>query len=222
MSNSTKNVVKIALWGVKVSPYVRKVMIALAEKNISYTHIEILPKLLLDATKQEVPAEFTQISPLGKIPVLQLDNFSIADSAVIARYLDNKFLTGQRLYPENPEEFARALWFEHYSDNVLSEIAYKQIFLERIVKPLVLSIPADEEIVKTAMNHALPPILDYLNREISANKWLAGNNFSMADVAVATQLQALEMAGYTIDSVRWKALQDYFKAVTARSSFSEL
>ena len=74
---------KIILWGIKTSPYVRKIMVALSEKQIPYEQKEILPKILLELKGQIVPNEFEHASPLGKIPALQVNNFCIADSSVI-------------------------------------------------------------------------------------------------------------------------------------------
>ena len=126
IDNKTNNQHPVILWGVKVSPYVRKVMVALAEKNIAYEQREILPKVLLEATHQTVPVEFDRASQLGKIPALQVGNYCIADSAAIAGYLDRQFVSGNSLYPTDPEEYGRALWFEHFSDTTLTEIAYKK------------------------------------------------------------------------------------------------
>ncbi len=90
----------IILWGASISPYVRKVMVALAEKGIAYEQKEILPKVLL-AIGQKVPLEFNQLGPLGKIPALQIADYSFVDSAVIAAYLDPKFSRHNLIVPQN-------------------------------------------------------------------------------------------------------------------------
>jgi glutathione S-transferase len=41
-----------------VAIYSRKVMVALAEKELPYEQREILPKILLNATGQSIPADF--------------------------------------------------------------------------------------------------------------------------------------------------------------------
>ena len=53
----------IILWRASISPYVRKVMVALSEKELAYELRETLPKVLLQATGQPVPAGFMQCSP---------------------------------------------------------------------------------------------------------------------------------------------------------------
>ena len=82
---------KITLWGVGVSPYTRKAMVALAEKGLEYEQKEILPKVLLQATDQPVPERFDAISPLGKIPAIEIDDEALCDSAIIASYLQQKY-----------------------------------------------------------------------------------------------------------------------------------
>jgi glutathione S-transferase len=213
-------VASVVLWGVSASPYVRKVMVALAEKEISYEHKQTLPKLLLDILGKEIPTDFAEVSVLGKIPALQVDDFCIADSSVITAYVDKKFDTGNRLYPSNPEEFARALWFEHYADNRLTEIIYKKIFFELVIKPNVLNLTTNMSLVNEGKEE-VPALLNYLNESVSKFTWIAGETFSMADVAVTMQLIALEMAGYQIGE-DWRELNQYISKIKARPSFQAI
>ena len=222
LSDSESRKRSIILWGVSASPYVRKVMVALAEKNISYVQKEVLPKAILLATGQLVTNDFNKVSPLGKIPALQVDNFSIADSAVIAGYLDRKFPTNPNLYPNNPEEYARALWVEHYSDNVLTEIGYKKIFFECVIKPKILKQNPDYDLVEKAKKYELPAILDYLNESVTKYPWIAGNTFSIADIAIATQLLALKMAEFDSSNKRWGELNQYLEKIISRVSFRKI
>ncbi|SRR5579883_554089 len=213
---------KVIIWGTSASPYVRKVMVALAEKNISYEQKEILPKILLKATGQPIPADFDAASPLGKIPALQINDFTLSDSAVIAAYLDKKFTSGNKLYPTDPEEYAIALWFEHYADNILTEVIYKKIFLECIVKAKILNQEPNHNLVKEAKNIELPPVLDYLNKSLEGKEWFAGNHFSMADVAISTQLLALMMTEYEMDHKEWPNLNNFLKKIIERPSFKKI
>ena len=214
---------KIILWGLKTSPYVRKVMVALVEKDLRYEQIEIPPQRFLTLSGQAVPVDFAQASPLGKIPALQIGTFGIADSAVITAYLDKKFPTsGALLYPSNPEEYASALWFEHYADVTLSDISYKKIFVERIIKPALFKIEGNYEIANHAMTNELPPLLDYLNQSVADKAWFAGAHFSMADVAIAVQLLALKKAGLSELENRWPDLNKHLSKVISRPSFQEI
>ena len=69
------------LFGSPASPFVRKVRIVLEEKSIPHEYVIERPS----APGSRVP----QFNPLGKIPVLILDNGrAIYDSPVIVEYLD--------------------------------------------------------------------------------------------------------------------------------------
>lgn len=210
---------RIILWGVKASPYVRKVMVALSEKQIPYEQMEILPKMLLELTGQVAPNDFLHASPLGKIPALQVNNFCIADSSVISAYLDRKFITGTLLYPHNPEKYAKTLWFERYADTTLSDIIYKKIFMENVIKPAILNQKGNREIVEFAMLNELPPMLDYINQAATENLWIAGDHFSMADIAIVVQLLALKTSGFEISENRWLGIKSYLKKALDRPSF---
>lgn len=212
-----KNTEKIVLWGVKASPYVQKVMVALAEKNIAYEHQQILPKSLLMLRNELIPEAFEQLSPLGKIPLLQIGDWGIADSAVITAFLDREFSSEKILYPDNSREYAKALWFEHYADTTLTDVIHKKIFFQKVIKPALLNQPADLTIVEKAISVELPPLLTYLDRELEKNEWLADQRFSIADIAVVVQLLALKKAGVSLDN--WKNLNTYVKNVTQQPSF---
>ena len=213
---------KVILWGVSASPYVQKIMVALAEKGIVYELKETLPKVLLLALGQEVPSEFERISLLGKIPAIQVDDFFTSDSAVIAGYLDRKFSSGNALYPDEPQEYARSRWFEMYSDTVLTGVVYQKIFMEKVIKPKILNQASDDKIFEQAISNELPILLRFLDSSLLGNAWFAGKYFSMADVAVATQLLALETSGIALSQAQYPNLSGLMAKVLSRDSFNFL
>ena len=215
------NAENIILFGVKASPYVRKVMVALKEKQLSFEQKETFPKVLLEKMNQVVPRDFDRASPLGKIPALQVGDFCISDSAVIAQYLDAKFPTTLSLYPAQPEHRGNALWFEKYADTALTEVVYKKLFIQCVIKPVILKKQPNTEVVEAAISEELPPLLDYLEQSICDKSWFAGDAFSMADIAITTQLLALKMAQVELNSEQWPQLSSYFNKIMSRSSFSE-
>ena len=97
------------------SPYARKVRIALAEKKIEYELVEAAPW----AEDTNVPA----FNPLGKIPVLVLDDgTSLFDSRVIVEYLDTVSPVS-RLIPEpNRQRIAVKCW-EALADGICDAAA---------------------------------------------------------------------------------------------------
>src|SRR5688500_19217818 len=78
------------------SPYSQKTMIAFHEKQVSFTPVMVN---LADAAAR---AEHRKLNPLGKVPVLVLDDgWKIPESSIIIEYLDTHFASGPRLIPED-------------------------------------------------------------------------------------------------------------------------
>jgi glutathione S-transferase len=201
------------VYGVNASPFVRKVRVFLAEKNISYDLEPIIPI--------NVSPDYKKISPLGKIPAYRDGDLTLCDSSVICAYLE-RVKPEPALYPADPYEYARALWFEEYGDSGLAAVAGGKIFLERIVAPRFLNRPTDEAVVNKAINEELPPLFDYLESQLTADGAIVGKMFSIGDIGIATQFVNMRHGGVTVDAVRWPKLAQYVDRVHSRPSFKAL
>jgi glutathione S-transferase len=203
------------LYGAPVSPFTRKVMVALAEKGITYEHDPVVPAI--------APAEFKRVSkdvsPLGRIPAYRDGDFSIADSSVIIAYLE-RIKPSPALYPSDTRDYARALWFEEYGDGGLAPIIGAKIFFQKIAGPAFFKQPTDEAVVSKAINEELPPLLDYLEGQLGNGDWLVGRSFSIADIGVATQFAQASFCGVSPEAKRWPKLAAYVDRALARPSFA--
>jgi glutathione S-transferase len=94
-------------------PYVQRVAIVLAEKNLAYERRDI------DLAHK--PDWFLAISPLGKTPVLLADGQALFESAVICEYLDETALP--RLHPDSPLVRARHRAWMEFGSVLLNAIA---------------------------------------------------------------------------------------------------
>ncbi len=108
------------LIGSRNSPYVRKIRVLLAEKNLACEFVEE------DVWKADT--RMARFNPLLKVPALILDDGeSLFDSVVIAEYLDT--LPGTRFIPAAAVERARVRRDEALGDGIAD--AGITIFLER-------------------------------------------------------------------------------------------
>jgi glutathione S-transferase len=201
------------LYGVSASPFVRKVRVVLAEKKIAYDLEPIMPI--------NVSAEFKKISPMGKIPAYRDGDVTLSDSSVICAYLE-RLKPEPALYPAQPYEYARALWFEEYADTAIVQIAGAKIFFEKVVAPAFMGRPTNQETVDKAIREELPPLFDYLESQLGGGEWLVGKQFSIADIGVGTQFANLRHAGVSPDAARWPKLAAFVARVHARPSFKTL
>jgi glutathione S-transferase len=94
-------------------PYVQRAIITLLEKDIPHdrTYIDLSNK----------PDWFHRISPLGKVPLLKVENEVLFESAVICEYLDE--ITPGSLHPADPLQKAKhGSWIE-FGSAILNSIA---------------------------------------------------------------------------------------------------
>jgi glutathione S-transferase len=95
-------------------PYVQRSVITLEEKSIDYTRSDI--------DLQNKPAWFKQASPMGKVPLLLVNNsHSIFESAVICEYLDE--VTPNSLHPKDYLEKAHHRSWIAFGSEILNNIA---------------------------------------------------------------------------------------------------
>ena len=202
------------VYGVNASPFVRKVRVALIETHIPYELETVFPGPM-------APPDFRQMSPLGKVPAFRDGDRVLADSSVICAYLERVHPT-PALYPSDPYEYARALWFEEWADGGLVPVSGPKIFFQRIVAPRFFGRPTDEEVVRKAIDEELPPLLDYLEGQLAGGEFLVGGTFSIGDIGVLTQFVNLAHAGVTPDPGRWPKLAAYVERGFARPSLAQL
>src|SRR5262245_39631783 len=94
-------------------PYVQRAAISLAEKSVPFerVHVDLADK----------PAWFLDLSPLGKTPVLRVDDRAIFESAVILEYLEET--RPHPLHPADPLRRAEHRAWIEFGSAVLNDIA---------------------------------------------------------------------------------------------------
>jgi glutathione S-transferase len=104
---------KLELVSHHLCPYVQRAVITLLEKDIPHkrTYIDLSNK----------PDWFRQISPLGKVPLLKVNEEILFESAVICEYLDE--ITPGSLHPADPLQKAKHRSWIEFGSNILNSIA---------------------------------------------------------------------------------------------------
>ncbi|HWR87233.1 MAG TPA: glutathione S-transferase family protein [Acidiferrobacterales bacterium] len=104
------NTTRLELVSFKTCPYVQRAAIVLHEKDVPF---EIT---YIDQTKK--PDWFLKISPLGKVPLLKVDDTILFESAVILEYLDEVY--PPRLHPADALRRAHNRAWIEFSSTLLS------------------------------------------------------------------------------------------------------
>ena len=195
------------LIGSLTSPYVRKVRVVLAEKKIEY-------EFELDSPwspESNVP----NINPLGKIPVLVLDEeTTLFDSRVISEYLDN-VAPNNKLMPAPNRERTEVKRWEALADGICDAAAL--IFLEK-------KRPAERQDADwiTRQESKLIRGLEYMAEQLGEHAWCMGTHFSLADIASGCALGYLAFRFPEIDwSVKHPNLARLYDKLMQRQAFAD-
>src|SRR4030095_10739242 len=109
----------VQIVGSYISPYVRKVLVTLKLKGLSFEIDPIVPFMGDD--------RFSQLSPVRRIPVLIDDRVTLTDSSVICQYLEDRY-PAPALYPQDIIDRARARWLEEFADTRMGEVFIWRLF----------------------------------------------------------------------------------------------
>ncbi|WBX84719.1 glutathione S-transferase family protein [Sphingosinicella microcystinivorans] len=200
----------IRVYGATLSPFVRKVVVALAEKGLDY---ELVPVSL-----QSRNPDFLSISPFGKMPAFRDGDFALSDSSAIIHYLDAKY-PERRLIPQTPEDLGRAVWFDEFGDTIVA-LSGGKVFFNRVVAPRFLKQAGSEETVQQGIAE-LPRLFDYLEGVVpEPGGFLVGGALSLADIAVASPFVNLSHCAVDVDCAKHPRLGAWLPTILSRPSFA--
>ncbi|KAJ3676174.1 hypothetical protein LUZ60_003586 [Juncus effusus] len=162
----------IKLYGLPVSNNTLRAMAALNEKGLEY---EFCPVDLPSGAHKK--PEFLALNPFGQIPVLQDGDVTLFESRAITRYVATKYKESNTdIIPACSAQFE--LWVQIESSQFNPPIF--QIFFESLIKPMMGMKTDAENIEKNA--EKLSNVLDIYEAHLSKNKYLAGDEFTLADL----------------------------------------
>jgi glutathione S-transferase len=187
----------------------RRVRIFLAEKGISIERREVDAAGGANATQ-----DFLRLNPLGKLPVLELDDgTAIAESLAICRYLE-ALNPDPPLMGRTPREVADIEMWALRMDHELSQmIALSFVHSSDFYRGRIEQIP---EVASWARGRALET-MNWLNHELSARRHIAGEDYTIADIVAQCAFVLGKAVGLRIPP-DMTHLSRWFAEVTARST----
>ena len=171
-----------------------------AELGLAYDHKDWLPR----APETKMP-EFRALNANGRVPTIDDDGFVLSESMAINIYLAKKHRSA--LYPSDPKTEALALqWSLWETDRLDRQIVDYQRHSSQLP-------PAERkpEHAEKAWNECCPAF-DVLEDALKKSKWLAGSEFSVADLNVASALYR----ALTVDLAKWPHVQTWLKTCWER------
>ena len=197
------------LYHLPFSSNCRLVRIALAEKKLEAKYI-VEP--IWERRKS-----FLQINPEGQVPVLLTkDNNYIAGATVIIEWLEDTIPFNNLIGKEITfrAEVRRIMsWF----NNKFNHEVECTIVFEKIMKVFIGKGTPDANILRVGRKNLLVHLqyIDWLSKN---RDWLAGDNYSAADISAAANLSILDYLG----EIKWRDYsfaKEWYARVKSRPSF---
>jgi glutathione S-transferase len=195
------------IYGHPASTCTRKVLMTLHETN---TPFELV---LVDFAKGEhkQPAHMAR-QPYGQVPSLDDKGFQMYESRAMARYIDET--AGSPLTPKGPQ--ARAIMEQWISIETSNFAAHAMKFIYHTV----FGREQAPEVLKTA-GTALDLAYGTMDRQLSAQPYLAGNAFSLADVCFAPYVDYLTVTPVAGKLAEFPHVAKWWASVAARPAWKK-
>jgi glutathione S-transferase len=226
----------LELYNTSVSTCSQKVRLALAEKDLEFTDRQVSLR-----NNEQLSDWYLKLNPNGVVPTLVHDGRAVIDSSVINEYLEESF-PEVPLLPREPWLRARAREWRQYIDEVPTHAIRIPSFNAFIVpqwgkdrtwaatrqekaplrKSLYKRLGPDgypKEDLDDAMEK-LRQTVERMDASLKEGPWLAGGQFTLADISMTPNMVRLYDLGRTD---LWKDLPqvvDWFERVQRRPSFA--
>ena len=199
----------IRILGRKTSSNVQMVMWTLAELGLNVTREDY--GHVFGGTKTP---EYLEMNPMGLVPTMIDGTVTMFESAAIVRYLAARYGDGG-FYPADP---ALRGPLDSWAEWV--KTAFGPAVLVGLFYPLVRVDPAlvaPDAVDKGAA--AIAPLAAMLDKRIGAGPWLAGEQFTYADIVVGHLLYRYYVLPF--ERADLPNLAAYYERLKARPAFAE-
>jgi len=169
------------------------------------------------------PPELRAVHPLGKSPVIEDGDLKLAESGAILEYLAGRYGEGRLVPAEGTPERLRYTYWMHYAEgSAMPPLLLKLVFsriesgpMPFFVRPVARGIA--RRVLGTFVEPNIARHLDYMEGELAARPWFAGEAFSAADIQMSFPLEGAAARG-GLDASRPK-LMDFLDRIHARPAY---
>lgn len=175
----------------------QRVLWLLEELGLPYE----LQRYKRDPKTMLAPPELVRVHPLGKSPVITDGGVTVAESGAIIEYLLDTYGQGRLRPAAGTEERRRFTYWLHFAEGSAMPLQLLRLIFSKLrkapvpffVKPIVKAMAS-----KVDGNFMAPNIerqLDFIEAELAVQPWLAGPEFTAADIQMSFPMEAASARG---------------------------
>jgi glutathione S-transferase len=197
----------LQILGMPQSNFVWVVRMACAEKGVPYDLVPVRPHC----------PEVDAIHPFGRIPAMRHGDLELCESKAIATYIDRHF-DGPKLIPDEPAAAAKVeQWVS------LLNTQFDPVMMRGYVLGYFFPGTPDGSPNREKIDGALPTVrqqAEVLDRTIAETGYLAGTDFSLADIDLMPMLYYLRKLPEGSEVIKSnKNLDAYYERLAERPCF---
>jgi glutathione S-transferase/RNA polymerase-associated protein len=204
--------VALKLFEHPLSPYARKVKIALYEKGIPFQRLFVDPGVPHD---DQVFQEFVISSPRREVPCLVDGDLRVFDSTVMLEYIEERWPKPEMM-PDSAAERARVRMLEEVMDGQYEAVNWGLMEI-RIFRR---AEGQQAEALIARARARLERLWHRLERELEGREWMNGRRFGRGDAAVYPHLATSAWLGLTLGEGQ-RRLREWSERCARRESVAK-
>lgn len=190
----------------------RKVRLLLAEKKLEFTCVH--------EPVWERRETFLALNPAGEVPVLvEPEGHSLWDDTVICEYVEEVY-PGKNLLGATPEQRAEVRRLVAWFDRKFAKEVTNNLVGEKIIKRSITGSTPNSAAIRAGKQN-VHYHLDYIAYLVDQRNWLAGEELSLADLAAAAHISAVDYLG-DIPWAQHPGAHDWYARFKSRPSMRDI
>lgn len=157
------------------------------------------------------PQSIKDLSPLGQAPVIQDDQLTLFESAACVEYLIRVHGNGNFILEPSHQNFADYLYWFHFSNGTFQPMVSTLLTVSRMDQTGKQTARYMERFLK---------MLKLMDDRLRENKWLAGDEFTAADIMIVFTLTTMR-AFYPYDLTGYNGILAYLQRVVRREGYQK-
>ncbi len=220
----------------------QRVRLVLEEKKIKWKSI------IVDTARgdvEQLPKNYHTLNPKGLVPVIINKGSAIPESLVILEYIEDKFPIPS-FKPQDPESIAKMrLWMNKINDGIhiasrtigvcivnrhiynaekKSKISEYYAKMKDSVRKkndqINIEFGLDSPLLPDAVT-AFKNLFEEMNHTLKDSPWLAGDSYSLADIALVVYLRRMESFMMAPLWKNLKYLNQWYRLISSRTAYVE-